>query len=75
MTFLVNGFISGFTFSIQNGALRKLYRFFSLISPDYEQASKSVARLKVFDIGTVITYHGGVNTERIKERLTEIADG
>jgi hypothetical protein len=40
-----------------------------------KQALKSVARLKELDIGTVITYHGGVCTERTKERLTEIADG
>lgn len=44
-------------------------------TPDMETALQSVAKLLDFDIETAITYHGGVCTERIKERLAEIASG
>lgn len=44
-------------------------------TPDMETALKSVAKLIDLDIETVITYHGGVCTDRIKERLTEISQG
>jgi glyoxylase-like metal-dependent hydrolase (beta-lactamase superfamily II) len=42
-------------------------------TPDWEGAMKSVSKLLDYDINTVITYHGGVCTERIRERLAEIA--
>jgi glyoxylase-like metal-dependent hydrolase (beta-lactamase superfamily II) len=45
------------------------------VTVDMETAQKSVAKLLEFDIETVITYHGGVVTEGIRERLTEIAEG
>ncbi|MCZ8511800.1 MBL fold metallo-hydrolase [Paenibacillus filicis] len=44
-------------------------------TPDMATALKSVAKLLDYDIETVITYHGGVCTNRIKERLAEIAEG
>lgn len=44
-------------------------------TPDMETALKSVGKLLEFDIETVIAYHGGVCTERIRERLAEIASG
>jgi glyoxylase-like metal-dependent hydrolase (beta-lactamase superfamily II) len=40
---------------------------------DLDEARLSVARLLDWDIDTVITYHGGVCNDRIKERLAEIA--
>ena len=40
-----------------------------------DSALNSVAKLIELDIETVITYHGGVCTDRIKERLTAIAEG
>ena len=46
-----------------------------IYTPDMETALKSVAKLINLDIESVIAYHGGVCTERIKERLTEIAAG
>ncbi|WP_268747713.1 MBL fold metallo-hydrolase [Cohnella kolymensis] len=42
-------------------------------TPDMESALKSVAKLLDVEIHTVITYHGGVCTDGIKERLAEIA--
>lgn len=42
-------------------------------TPDMESALNSVAKLLDLDIDTVITYHGGVCTDGIKERLAEIA--
>jgi glyoxylase-like metal-dependent hydrolase (beta-lactamase superfamily II) len=44
-------------------------------TPDWATALESVGKLLNFDIETVITYHGGVCTENIKERLAEIANG
>lgn len=44
-------------------------------TPNMEQALSSVAKLLDYDIETVITYHGGVCTERIQERLAAIAAG
>ncbi|NHN34431.1 MBL fold metallo-hydrolase [Paenibacillus agricola] len=43
-------------------------------TPNMEQALKSVAKLQEYEIETVIAYHGGICTERIKERLTEISN-
>jgi glyoxylase-like metal-dependent hydrolase (beta-lactamase superfamily II) len=42
---------------------------------DYSLALESVGKLAAMDIGTVITYHGGVCTEQIKKRLQDIAEG
>ncbi|OXM86280.1 MBL fold metallo-hydrolase [Paenibacillus rigui] len=44
-------------------------------TPDMPAALESVRKLQQLDIETVITYHGGVVTERIQERLAEIAAG
>lgn len=44
-------------------------------TPDMETALQSVGKLIELDIETVIAYHGGTCTDRIKERLTEIASG
>jgi glyoxylase-like metal-dependent hydrolase (beta-lactamase superfamily II) len=44
-------------------------------TPDWGTALKSVAKLLDLEIETVITYHGGIVEDRIKERLAEIADG
>lgn len=40
---------------------------------DLEEARQSVAKLLDWDIGTIIAYHGGVCTDRLKERLAAIA--
>jgi glyoxylase-like metal-dependent hydrolase (beta-lactamase superfamily II) len=64
--------ISGDALTSQNGVLMPPYKAFTL---DMEQALQSVAKLLNYDIETVITYHGGVCTERIKQRLTEISEG
>jgi glyoxylase-like metal-dependent hydrolase (beta-lactamase superfamily II) len=64
--------ISGDALTSQNGVLMPPDPNFT---PDMDTALKSVAKLLPFDIETVITYHGGVVTERIKERLTEISEG
>ena len=44
-------------------------------TPDMPTALKSVAKMLEFDIETVITYHGGVCTDNIKDRLAVIAKG
>ncbi|MGP0586679.1 MBL fold metallo-hydrolase [Paenibacillus timonensis] len=44
-------------------------------TPDYVLALLSVEKLAALDVETVITYHGGVCTGPIKERLKEIAAG
>jgi glyoxylase-like metal-dependent hydrolase (beta-lactamase superfamily II) len=64
--------ISGDALTFQNGVLMPPNKAFTL---DMEQALKSVAKLLNYDIETVITYHGGVSAERIKQRLTEISEG
>jgi glyoxylase-like metal-dependent hydrolase (beta-lactamase superfamily II) len=64
--------ISGDALTSLDGVLMPPNRDFT---PDMETALKSIAKLIDLDIETVITYHGGVCTERIKERLAEIADG
>jgi glyoxylase-like metal-dependent hydrolase (beta-lactamase superfamily II) len=64
--------ISGDALTSQNGVLMPPSKAFT---PDMEQALQSVAKLLNYDIETVITYHGGVCTERIKQRLTEISEG
>ncbi|WP_326076856.1 MBL fold metallo-hydrolase [Paenibacillus alba] len=64
--------ISGDALTAQDGVLMPPNPDFT---PDRDTALKSVAKLLDWDIATVITYHGGVCTERIKERLAEIAEG
>lgn len=44
-------------------------------TPDYALALQSVEKLAALDVETVITYHGGVCTGPVKERLKEIAAG
>jgi glyoxylase-like metal-dependent hydrolase (beta-lactamase superfamily II) len=64
--------ISGDALTSQDGVLMPPNKAFT---PDMEQALSSVAKLLDYDIETVITYHGGVCTERIQERLAAIAAG
>lgn len=64
--------ISGDALTSANGVLMPPNPAFT---PDYPEALRSVARLAELDIGKVIAYHGGVVTERIAERLSEIAAG
>jgi glyoxylase-like metal-dependent hydrolase (beta-lactamase superfamily II) len=64
--------ISGDALTSNNGVLMPPYEAYT---PDMEQALQSVAKLLNYDIETVITYHGGVCTERIKQRLTIISKG
>ncbi|MBW5445392.1 MBL fold metallo-hydrolase [Cohnella sp. CFH 77786] len=62
--------VSGDALTAQDGVLMPPTPQFT---PDWESAMQSVSKLLVYDIETVITYHGGVCKERIRERLTEIA--
>ncbi|CAH1208175.1 putative metallo-hydrolase YflN [Paenibacillus allorhizoplanae] len=64
--------ISGDALTSQDGVLMPPNPHFT---PDMPLALESVAKLLDYDIETVITYHGGVCTENIKERLAEIAQG
>jgi glyoxylase-like metal-dependent hydrolase (beta-lactamase superfamily II) len=64
--------ISGDALTSQNGVLMPPNKAYT---PDMEQALQSIAKLLNYDIESVITYHGGVCTERIKQRLTEISEG
>ncbi|MBT2738701.1 MBL fold metallo-hydrolase [Bacillus sp. ISL-7] len=64
--------ISGDALTAKDGVLMPPMPEFTL---DMDSALKSVAKLIELDIETVITYHGGVCTDRIKERLTAIAEG
>jgi glyoxylase-like metal-dependent hydrolase (beta-lactamase superfamily II) len=64
--------ITGDALTSQEGVLMPPNQSFT---PDMEEALKSVSKLLDYDIETVITYHGGICTERIKERLAEIANG
>ncbi|OCT11342.1 MBL fold metallo-hydrolase [Paenibacillus pectinilyticus] len=64
--------IAGDALTSQDGVLMPPNPQFT---PDMPLALKSVAKMLDYDIKTVITYHGGVCTENIKERLAEIANG
>ncbi|WP_429472331.1 MBL fold metallo-hydrolase [Neobacillus sp. B4I6] len=64
--------ISGDALTANDGVLMPPIPEFT---PDMDSALNSVAKLIELDIETVITYHGGVCTDRIKERLTAIAEG
>ncbi|MDU4698318.1 MAG: MBL fold metallo-hydrolase [Paenibacillus sp.] len=44
-------------------------------TPDYPLALQSVEKLASLDVETVITYHGGVCTGLVQERMKEIAAG
>ncbi|MFC5650189.1 MBL fold metallo-hydrolase [Paenibacillus solisilvae] len=64
--------ITGDALTSENGVLMPPNPRFT---PDMQTALKSVEKLIDMDIETVITFHGGVVRDRIKERLTEIASG
>jgi glyoxylase-like metal-dependent hydrolase (beta-lactamase superfamily II) len=64
--------ISGDALTSQDGLLLSPAREFT---PDWNSAIASVSKLQELDIETVITYHGGICTERIQERLVEIIRG
>ncbi|SFK96955.1 Glyoxylase, beta-lactamase superfamily II [Paenibacillus sp. 1_12] len=64
--------IAGDALTSNDGVLMPPNKAFT---PDMEQALSSVGKLLDYDIETVITYHGGVCTERIKERLAAISAG
>jgi glyoxylase-like metal-dependent hydrolase (beta-lactamase superfamily II) len=64
--------ITGDALTSQDGVLMPPNPQFT---PNYPLALESVARLLDYDIETVITFHGGVCTENIKERLAQIAQG
>jgi glyoxylase-like metal-dependent hydrolase (beta-lactamase superfamily II) len=66
--------ISGDALTSQDGVLMPPNPNPSL-TLDMNTALKSVAKLLDLDIETIITYHGGICTNRIKERLAEIVDG
>ncbi|MGC5327423.1 MBL fold metallo-hydrolase [Brevibacillus sp. SYSU BS000544] len=61
--------ISGDALTSQDGELQS---FDPNFTPDKATAYQSVAKLLDLEIDTVITYHGGVCTENIKERLEDI---
>jgi glyoxylase-like metal-dependent hydrolase (beta-lactamase superfamily II) len=63
--------VSGDALTSQNG---ELMPFNPNFTPDKETAIQSIAKLLDYDIDTVITYHGGVCTGNIKERLKEIVE-
>lgn len=44
-------------------------------TPEWDTAMESIAKFQALDIDTVITYHGGIVTNRIQERLEEIVNG
>jgi glyoxylase-like metal-dependent hydrolase (beta-lactamase superfamily II) len=44
-------------------------------TPDYPLALQSVEKLAALDVETMITYHGGVCTGPVQERMKEIAAG
>lgn len=61
--------ISGDALTAQDG---NLMPFNPSFTPDKEEAVRSIEKLLDFDIDTVITYHGGVCSGNIRERLIEI---
>lgn len=63
--------IAGDALTALNGELRSFDPKFTL---DHRLALQSVAKFRELDIETVIAYHGGVCTERIRERLDEILE-
>lgn len=62
--------ISGDALVAQNGRLLPPMPQYTL---DYSLALESVNKLAALDIATVIAYHGGVCTEKIREQLHDIA--
>lgn len=63
--------ISGDALTSQEGVLMP---FDPNYTPDKVTARSSLVKLLDFDIDTVITYHGGVCTGNMKERLREIVE-
>jgi glyoxylase-like metal-dependent hydrolase (beta-lactamase superfamily II) len=64
--------ISGDALTSQEGVLMPPARQHT---PDWDTALMSVAKFLDLEIETVITYHGGIVKDHIKERLAEIAEG
>jgi glyoxylase-like metal-dependent hydrolase (beta-lactamase superfamily II) len=63
--------ISGDALTSSEGVLMPPNKDFTL---DMPEALRSVAKLATLEIDSVITYHAGVCTDRIKERLAEISE-
>jgi glyoxylase-like metal-dependent hydrolase (beta-lactamase superfamily II) len=63
--------ISGDALTSSEGVLMPPNKDFT---PDMPEALRSVAKLAKLEIDSVITYHGGVCTDRVKERLAEISE-
>jgi glyoxylase-like metal-dependent hydrolase (beta-lactamase superfamily II) len=63
--------VTGDLFTSQDGVLQPFNLKFT---PDPDTALQSMSKLQHLDIETVITYHGGVCTDRIKERMQEIRE-
>lgn len=63
--------ISGDALTAQDGVLMAFDPKFTL---DKATARQSIAKLAALDIETVIAYHGGVCTGRIKDRLVDLAE-
>lgn len=62
--------IAGDMLNVENGVLVHAPRFTCL---DREQYDKSIIRLTLYDIKTVICYHGGVYLESPNKRIAELA--
>ncbi|WP_246187936.1 MBL fold metallo-hydrolase [Paenibacillus tengchongensis] len=64
--------ITGDALTSRDGVLLPFDSGFTL---DHKTALASVAQFEPLELDTVVTYHGGVCTERIDERLREILAG
>ncbi|WP_239004813.1 MBL fold metallo-hydrolase [Paenibacillus tepidiphilus] len=64
--------ITGDALTSRDGVLLPFDSGFTL---DHKTALESVARFQPLELDTVITYHGGVCTEQIGERLRDILQG
>jgi glyoxylase-like metal-dependent hydrolase (beta-lactamase superfamily II) len=64
--------LAGDALTSENGVLMPPNGPYTL---DMEQALKSVLRLSELDLKAIVAYHGGVVTDGIRERLTQIAAG
>jgi glyoxylase-like metal-dependent hydrolase (beta-lactamase superfamily II) len=67
---LTKTLVSGDVLTSQDGVLMPPDPKFT---PEYDMALQSVARLSELDVESVITYHGGICTGGIRERLLEIS--
>ncbi|WP_337103396.1 MBL fold metallo-hydrolase [Paenibacillus sp. YIM B09110] len=63
--------IAGDALTSRDGVLQSFDLKFTL---DHQLATKSVAKFQELAIDTVITYHGGVCTDHIADRLSEILE-